>query len=99
MARAPLLLLPKTHDCEYCGVTFTCSPNSVFCDCNQLILSDLQDADEKTGFCHLRLAFYCSQLCEDEEFPQTTSEDDVPSLEGDDTEEEPMPPLEDDSDY
>jgi len=88
-----------THMCDWCGHRFVCEEswlgdNGVrWCSCVQYIVRDLRSSEVA------RLAFWCSDECHDEDYPEEDDEvsedDELPDLEGDgeETEEEPMPPL------
>jgi hypothetical protein len=66
------------HFCDFCEGEFECKTRrmvknvGIFCDCPlQFVL-----AVEKPGECSSRLAFWCSEICYDEDFPQDDTEED-----------------------
>jgi hypothetical protein len=70
-----------SHRCELCGMDFACETRwlaregFVMCHCEQAII---HKPEEKQA--HARLAFYCSWLCFNEDFPEPDSEEDTEEL-------------------
>src|SRR5262245_21214150 len=72
-----------THKCDYCGIEFKCNEHwkapggAIWCHCDQEIV---QDEGKEVP----RLAFWCSDVCYDAEYPDPGDDDEeLPDLLGD----------------